>query len=67
MAGHQGSNWLNANWATLPSNEWVAADAGGLVGNDALLDRLLGRVLANAPPSRAQELAIAFCTKDVIQ
>jgi hypothetical protein len=38
---HPGTLWINNHIAQLPSNEWVAADAAGLVAHDATMDGLM--------------------------
>ena len=57
---HPGSVWINSNCASLPNNEWVAADKNGLVDHDSLLDLLMQKIASKG--IKAEDVAIAYNT-----
>lgn len=62
---HPAAKWLEANWGTLPNNEWVAATATRLVAHDVSLDVVLAAVQRNHLDPR--QVSIIFVTDDVVQ
>jgi hypothetical protein len=59
---HPGSIWIDDNRASLPNNEWVAADDSGLVAHDAPIDGLMAKIRDHhLDPAN---VAIAFITSD---
>lgn len=67
QSGHQrhpGSEWIDANRATLPNNEWVAAGQAGLIGTAPSFDDLMAKVQAQNLP--AADVAVAFITGEAL-
>jgi hypothetical protein len=61
---HPGSVWIDNNRGSLPDNEWVAADASGLVASDPSIDNLMAKIRdKHLDPV---EVAIAFITSDSV-
>lgn len=59
---HPGSVWIDNNRATLPNNQWVAADSSGLVADDPSIDGLMAKIRdKHLDPAH---VAIAFITSD---
>ncbi|MBV9850408.1 MAG: hypothetical protein JO250_12095 [Armatimonadetes bacterium] len=61
---HPGSEWIDIHRASLPNNEWAAANQAGLVGTAPSIDDLMAKVRAqNIEPA---DVAIAFITADAL-
>lgn len=59
---HPGSLWINQNRNSLPNDEWVAANANGLVDHDPNITVLMNRLKARG--ITYDSVALAFITKD---
>lgn len=61
---HPGSVWIDANYSTLPNNEWVAADKNGLVDHDPSINSLMERL--KKKNIKMDDICLAFITTDAI-
>lgn len=44
MSKHPGSIWIEKNYDTLPTNEWIAASINGFVDHDPNYDALIKKL-----------------------
>ena len=59
-----GSTWIDDNRATLPENQWVAADDSGFLAANPSIDHLMD-TLRDAQVN-LEQVAIAFITSDAV-
>lgn len=64
-ARHPGLVWLESHWNALPNNQWVAADASGLVAHSASFDDVVADLRRRGLDT--SNVAFTFVTFDTLQ
>ena len=62
---HPGSLWIEANWAVLElsyNNEWIAADAGGVVAHDASIDEVIRTIQSRG--LKTEDVCFSYVSTD---